>query len=157
MSHEPMHKIIKLKRYEQPPEGYYEDFLREFHRRQRSELLKPSLSALIMERLSGLIPELRVPAMAFAGAAAVAVIASVAIIRETPRQDAPRAYSVSYSPTLPYSQVPVTIRNMQPVSLRIDPSGLNQPQPQPQGSSLSFPTSYLLQARPASHESPLSF
>ena len=112
-----------------------------------------------MERLSGLIPELRVPAMAFAGAAAVAVIASVAIIRETPRQDAPHTYSVSYSPTLPYSQEPVTIRNMQPVSLRIDPSGLNQPQPQPQpqGNSLSFPTSYLLQARPASHESPLSF
>ena len=83
MSHEPMHKIIKLKRYEQPPEGYYEDFLREFHRRQRAELLKPSLSALIMERLSGLIPELRVPAMAFAGAAAVAVIASVATVSYT--------------------------------------------------------------------------
>ena len=65
MGHEPMHKIIKLKRYEKPPEGYYEDFLREFHRRQRAEMLAPSLSAMIMERLSGLIPELRVPAMAF--------------------------------------------------------------------------------------------
>ena len=45
-----MHKVIKLKRYEQPPEGYYEDFLREFHRRQRAELLNPSLSTLLLER-----------------------------------------------------------------------------------------------------------
>ena len=148
-----MHKIIKLKRYEQPPDGYYEDFLREFHRRQRAELLKPSISTLIMERLSGLIPELRVPALAFAGAAVVALIASIAIIRDTPRQETPRAYSVSYTPTLPYSQVPVTIRNTQPVSLRIDPSALSQPQ----GGSIPFPASSLPQDRPASHESPLSF
>jgi len=156
MSHEPMHKVIKLKRYEQPPEGYYEDFLREFHRRQRAELLNPSLSTLLLERLSGLFSELRVPAMAFAGAAAVAVIASIAIIRETPHQETPRAYSVSYTPTLPYSQVPVTIQNvqnMQPVSLRVETPTSGQPQ----GGSMLFPPSYLLQARPANHESPLSF
>lgn len=153
MSHEPMHKIIKLKRYEQPPEGYYEDFLREFHRRQRAELLNPSLSTLLLERLSGLFSELRVPAMAFAGAAAVAVIASVAIIRETPRQETSRAYSVSYNPNASYSQVPVTVQNMQPVSLRVE----NPASSQPPGGSMLFPPSYLLQARPANHESPLSF
>lgn len=94
--------------------------------------------------------------MAFAGAAAVAVIASIAIIRETPHQEPPRAYSVSYTPTLPYSQVPVTIQNvqnMQPVSLRVEiPNSI-----QPQGGHTLFPPSYLLQARPANHESPLSF
>jgi len=148
-----MHKIIKLKRYEHPPEGYYQDFLHEFHRRQRAELLNPSLSNLIMERLLGLIPEFRVPAMAFAGAAAVAIIASIAIIRETPRHETARAYSVSYTPTRSYSQAPVTIQNIQPVSLRIDPDQ----QIQPRNASTLFPPSYLLQARPVSYESPLSF
>jgi len=153
MGHEPMHKIIKLKRYEKPPEGYYEDFLREFHRRQRAEMLAPSLSAMIMERLSGLIPELRVPAMAFACVAAVAMIVSVAIIRDTPRQTIPHAYSVSYAQPRPYSQAPVTIQNMQPVSLRVDAD----PQNQPQAAPILFPPSYLLQAPLATHESPLSF
>ena len=148
-----MHKIIKLKRYEQPPEGYYQDFLHEFHRRQRAELLNLPLSTLIMERLLGLIPEFRVPAMAFAGAAAVAIIASLAIIRETPQNEMARAYSTSYTPTRPYSQTPVTIQNIQPVSLRIN----TDQQIQPQNASTLFPPSYLLQARPVSHESPLSF
>jgi hypothetical protein len=140
MSLRPTRRIIRLKRYEQPPDGYYEDFLKEFHKRQRTELLNPSLSTLIRERLHSMVPELRVPAMAFAGAAAVAVIASIAIIRETPRLETPRAYAVSYTPATTYSQTPVTIQNVQPVSLRLDPL----PQNQQQTSSILFAPSYLL-------------
>ena len=144
MSLRPTRRIIRLKRYEQPPEGYYEDFLKEFHRRQRAELLKPSLSTLLLERLEAMIPELRVPAAAFAGAAAVAVIASVAIIRQAPVQTGPQAYAVSYTPQTPpaqpYSQPPVTIQNVQPVSLRLDPA----PEMFPQTSSVVFPDTDLL-------------
>lgn len=143
MSHEPMHNLIRLKRYEQPPEGYFEGFLREFHHRQRAELLKPSLSALISESLSLFLSEFRVPTAAFAAAAAVAVVASVAIIRQPVPSDTPRTFAASYE------QVPVTIPKMQPVSLRMEaPAG---------NSSSLFPPAYMLRARPASHESPLSF
>jgi len=145
MSHEPMHRVIRLKRYENPPQGYHEDFLREFHHRQRAELLKPSLSALLMERLSSLMSDFRVPAMAYAGAASVAVVAGVVILRQAPPTETPRAYSVSYS------QAPVTIQKMQPVSLRGDGSAVKTTP------AVAFPPSYLLQARPASYESPLSF
>ena len=139
---EPMHHIIRLKRYEQPPEGYFEDFLREFNYRQRAELLKPSLSAMIMERLTSLMSEIRVPAMAYAGAAVVAVGVGTAIINHQPESPAPRSYAVSYT------QTPVTIEKMQPVSLRGDT---------PSSASQNFPPAFLLQARPATHESPLSF
>jgi len=139
---EPMHHVIRLKRYEQPHEGYFEDFLREFQLRQRAELLKPSLSAMLMERLHSLVSEIRVPAMAYAGAAVLAIIAGTAIIRQEPQATSPRSYAASYS------QTPVTIEKMQPVSLRIGT---------PPNSSQQFPPAFLLQARPATHESPLSF
>jgi hypothetical protein len=143
MSHEPMHRVIRLKRYEQPPEGYFDDFLRDFHRRQRAELLKPSLRTLLLERLSSILSEFHVPTMAFAGAAAVAMIACIAIISHPGQSQSPRAYAASYQ------QTPVTIPKMQPVSLRVDPH--------PQRSASLFPPAYMLNARPANHESPLSF
>ena len=139
MSDKSTHSIIRLKRYENPPEGYYEEFLREFHYRQRAELLKPSLRTLLLERFSLLTLEFRVPVSAYAGATVLAVLASVAIWHANPSAPAPS-----------YSQTPVTIQKMQPVSLRVD-------SPAVADTSRIFPTSYLLQARPASHESPLSF
>ena len=142
MSLRPTRRVIKLKRYEQPPDGYYEDFLKEFHKRQRAEPLNTSIRGLVKERLSDKISEFRVPSMAFAAATAVAILAGVVIIRETPRQDNPRAYSVSYTPSVPTYQTPVTIQNVQPVSLRLDPS----PQNLPQTSSLVFPATGLLPA-----------
>jgi hypothetical protein len=33
-------RLLRLKRYEQPPASYYENFLSEFRRRQRDELLR---------------------------------------------------------------------------------------------------------------------
>ena len=139
-----MHRIIRLKRYEKPPEGYFEDFLREFHRRQRAELLRPSIAGLLLERVGALLAEIRVPAMAYAGAAAVAVIASVMILRHPGPVDQPRVYSASYT------QPPVTVPSIQPVSLRVEPSASDR------FDSL-FPSSYLLRPRAAKHESPLSF
>jgi hypothetical protein len=150
MSHEPMHKIIRLKRYERPPEDYFENFLHEFRQRQRAELLKPSLSALILERLSGFLAEVRVPAMAYAGATAVAVVAGVVILRQAPPSSAPRSYAASTVSADAYRQAPVTIEKIQPVSLRIDTPGSS-------ATPLAFPPAYQLQASPASHESPLSF
>jgi len=144
MSHEPMHRIIRLKRYEHPPEEYFTNFLEEFHRRQRAELLNPSIGTLLLERLHAILSEIRVPAMAYAGATAVAVIATVFILREPGVTEQPRAYAASYS------QPPVTVPSMQPVSLRVEP---------PAGDRFDslFPPSYLLRPRAASHESSLSF
>jgi len=144
MSHEPMHRIIRLKRYEQPPEEYFENFLKDFHRRQRAELLRPSIWELLKERIQAAFSEIRVPAMAYAGAAAVAIVASVMILRQPGVANQPQVYTAAYR------QAPVTISGGQPVSLRVEP------QSQGRFDSL-FPPSYLLRPRAANHESPLSF
>jgi len=48
---EKVQKLIALKRYEKPREGYFEDFLSEFQQRQREELLQRSSLSLFRERM----------------------------------------------------------------------------------------------------------
>lgn len=45
-------KLLRLKRYERPPEGYYEDFLLEFQHRQRAEMLRRSAFSLWTEKVA---------------------------------------------------------------------------------------------------------
>ena len=51
MTENELQELIKLKRYEQPEEGYYDNFLKEFQERQRSEMLRTSARDLFMERV----------------------------------------------------------------------------------------------------------
>ena len=44
-------KLLRLKKYEQPPPGYFENFLHEFHRRQRDELLRQPVWSVLWHRL----------------------------------------------------------------------------------------------------------
>ncbi len=44
-------QLIALKRHEQPDDAYFEEFLDEFHRRQRQELLQRSSFSLFRERV----------------------------------------------------------------------------------------------------------
>ncbi len=47
-----LQRIIRLKRYETPGEDFVEDFLTQFHQRQRSELLRQSARGLLWERVT---------------------------------------------------------------------------------------------------------
>jgi hypothetical protein len=46
-------QLLQLKRYEQPPASYYENFLSEFRRRQRDELLRQPVWRICFERAHG--------------------------------------------------------------------------------------------------------
>lgn len=50
MTEKELQDLIGLKKYEQPEDGYFEDFLVEFQQRQRSEMLKTSARGLLIER-----------------------------------------------------------------------------------------------------------
>ncbi len=68
-------KWIRLKRYEQPPEGYAERFLSEFHKRQRADLLKRSARSLFCERFATYCDGLGPQEWVVAAGAASAVVA----------------------------------------------------------------------------------
>lgn len=46
-----LEKLLRLKRHEQPPEGYFDDFVHAFHQRQRAELLRVSAWRLAVDRV----------------------------------------------------------------------------------------------------------
>ena len=66
-------RLLRLKRYEQPPPGYFENFLHEFHRRQRNELLRQPLWRICWERAQDFMFRLDVRSLASYPVAAAAV------------------------------------------------------------------------------------
>lgn len=74
---EDIQRLIRLKRFEQPDESFTEDFLREFHQRQREEMLKRSSVELFWERATTWWNNILAPKWSLAGVAAAACIAGV--------------------------------------------------------------------------------
>jgi hypothetical protein len=73
-------RLLRLKRYEQPPPSYFENFLHEFHRRQRNELLRQPLWRICLERAHTFMLGLDVRSLASYPAAVTAVLACAAVI-----------------------------------------------------------------------------
>jgi len=74
-----LRKLLRLKRYEQPPPGYFERALEEFHRRQRAELLRRSGIQAWFERFASGVWSFRVPTYAYGAAFAAFVLAATII------------------------------------------------------------------------------
>lgn len=79
---EQISKLLRLKRHEQPPADYFEDFLGEFHKRQRAELLKRSAWRIALEqaqdRVSTLVSRISYSQLSYGGASvAVLLVASL--------------------------------------------------------------------------------
>jgi hypothetical protein len=74
---ETLQKLIVLKRFEQPPEDFVEDFMREFHVRQREEANRRTSVELFWEKVGRFFDRLSGPAWATVGAAAALVVASL--------------------------------------------------------------------------------
>ena len=134
-------KLLRLKRYEQPPPGYFDDFLREFQRRQRAEVLRRPAWAVFWDRIASIAPTFRVPQFAYAAILILAAGASTLIVTQQPTGTGGKADGPRTSLSLTASK-PVTITDTLPVAAR---------------TSGSLPSHYVLQSRPVSNEQPLSF
>ena len=135
-------KLLRLKRHELPPPGYFEDFLQEFQARQRAELIRRPLWEIAWDRIASLAPTFQVPRLAYATIAALAVAASALIIVH-PGSPGPGGTLAANRSTLSLtSPQPVTIGESVPVTMT---------------STGSPSVHYVLPTRPVSYASSRSF
>ncbi len=72
---EDIQRLIRLKRHEQPPQDFVEDFVSRLQHRQRAELLQQSARGLLWERINTYFEGLFAPKWGFAGATVMALVA----------------------------------------------------------------------------------
>jgi hypothetical protein len=80
VSEEEIARLLRLKRYERPPPGYFEHFLHEFHRRQRDELLRQPLWYICIQRAQNLVSRLKLPSRAYPVAVAAVLVCTPVIL-----------------------------------------------------------------------------
>jgi hypothetical protein len=152
MTEEQLSTLLRLKRYEQPPPGYFDDLLRAVHRRQREELLQRPLWRIALERLQCFFGERTLAPVSYAGVLAAVAVAGVFTIRSI-NPEPPRAgetMTVASAPAAEPADRALTLQQRrEPLISKARAEA-----------RIAFPSDaprYVIDARPVSYERPSSF
>ena len=148
-------RLLRLKRYEQPPPGYFENFLHEFHRRQRDELLRQPLWKIALGRAQDFMMSLNVARIASYPVAVTAVLLCAAVISLNIYQTSPAPNVTRLSPIVPAQEATEGGWSLAaPVSTGIT---VGQPRTHFSTHRTTTPPRYVLHSMPVSYESSLRF
>jgi hypothetical protein len=155
-------KLLRLKKYEQPPPAYFENFLHEFHRRQRDELLREPLWRIVLQRAQDFMFRLNVPGLASYPAAITAVLLCAAVISlkvyqtpETVNLAAQNRTPVIATTSLPDSAWSLSNSRSRPEILA--PSLVRTVKDSSKTHRVAAPPRYVLDSTPVSYEAAFRF
>jgi hypothetical protein len=125
--------LLRLKAHEKPPADYFENFLEEFHQRQRESIMKQGVFSLFWERLTTWADGMRRPVVIWGAAGAYASVLLLVCLWPKPGPSPTSGAFVLQQPTVPSvrpSPAPPLPRTVVPVSNNpteaLEPSGNKQ-------------------------------
>jgi len=149
-------KLLRLKRFEQPPPGYFEDFLREFKDRQRAQLLREPVWRIAWDRLGAFIGE-QMPARLGYGLASAAVLIVAGITSFNIIQTRPVPGIAAVRPVVQHPAAePAAFPTMLNLNTQAPMPGLPTFDSRMAQTVTGFPPRYVMDARPVSYEQPPS-
>ncbi len=154
-------KLLRLKKFEQPPPGYFENFLHEFHRRQRDELLRQPVWSVLWQRLSESSFRLNIPSLTSYPAAVAAVLVCAAVVSLKIYQ-APQAstFAVSTQVAVPFDPPPMddfTLNSPVTLASRSLEPDLSRRMDESAHTHRATPPRYVLDRLPVSYEPSFNF
>jgi len=157
-----LQKLLRIKRFEQPPTGYFDRALIELHQRQREELLRRSATLIWWERFVCGLWKFRVPSYAYGAALGVFVVV-VTIVGSglwAPYKDATDSSANRVVVSGPEAQE--VVANRLSLGGNLDWSKFHQTASSPKvvpviGPSQTALPRYILDGRPLSYKASFSF
>lgn len=153
--------LLRLKRYEQPSQEYFDQFLRDFQHRQRAELIRQPVWKIALNRLQAFFSEPLMSQFAYAGAtAAVLLVAGVASVKIITGGNSDISSPVAMvSPPAPQrvAQYQKSMGLMEPRIRLADWTTFPNQQASSGAQTAATNPHYVIDARPVSYEPPSSF
>ena len=161
LSEEQIGKLLRLKKYEQPPPGYFENFLHEFHRRQRDELLREPVWRIALQRTQDFLFRLNIPGVASYPAMATARVIFAAVISLKVYQTPETVNVAAQNRTPVVATTTVADSNWSlsnPVTTRdLGPSLVRSVKDSSKTHRVAAPPRYVLDSTPVSYETAFRF
>lgn len=141
--------LLRIKRHEQPPPGYFENLLDRVHRRQREELLRRPAWQIALERIRAFFAPLHVN-LRHAGAMAALLVVGILAIRTAIPERAQRPSDT----TATIGNSGLAVSESRPL-ITLAPGGM-QPLGMPENRLAqrdpNAPTRFIIDAQPVSYE-----